>query len=84
MLVGSVYRFNVFFHVRIMLRHLGISLTHKNGFSKVKNSYIKSAYYSICDGHRVNAEETWMHGNWFYTTEHGVFGDGEKATKRST
>ena len=67
-----------------MLHHLGISLTHKDGFSKVKNSYIKSAYYSICDDNRVNAEQTWMHGKWFYTTEHGVFGDGEKATKRST
>ena len=27
---------------------MGISLPHENGFSKVKNAYIKSAYYSIC------------------------------------
>ena len=30
-----VYRFDVYFHVRIMLHHLGISLPNNDGFSKV-------------------------------------------------
>ena len=49
LLLRSVYIFHVYFHVQIILHHLGISLPHEDGFSKVKNSYIKSAYYSICD-----------------------------------
>ena len=32
-----------------MLHHLGISLPHESNFSNVEDSYIKSAYYSICD-----------------------------------
>ena len=44
LLLPSVYRFYVYFHVRIILHHLAISLLQEDGFSKVKNSYIKSAY----------------------------------------
>lgn len=61
----SVYSFHVNFHVKTMLGHLGISLSHKNGFSKAKKSCIKKAYYSICDNHGVTADEMWINGNWF-------------------
>ena len=44
LLVHIVYRFHVYFHVRLILHDLGISLPHEDGFSKVKNAYIKSAY----------------------------------------
>ena len=57
LLVRSVYRFHVYFHVRIILHHLDISLPHEHGFSKVKNPYIKSAYYSICNDYGVDADE---------------------------
>ena len=73
----------MYFHVRIILHHFGISLPHEYGFSKVKNSYIKSAYYSICDDYDVNADETWMHRDWFYTTSYDIFLNGVKATGRS-
>ena len=43
LLVRSVYRFYLHFHVRIILHHSGISLPHEDDFSKVKNSYIKNA-----------------------------------------
>ena len=33
----------------LILYELGICLPHEDGFSKVKNAYIKSAYYNICD-----------------------------------
>ena len=62
LLVRSVYRFHVYFHVRLILHDLGISLPHEDGFSKVKNSSITSDCYSICDDYGVNADETWMHG----------------------
>ena len=55
----------------------------EDGFSKVKNVYIKSDYYSVCDEYDVNADETWMYGDWFYTTDYGIFGHEVKATERS-
>ena len=41
LLVRAVYRFHVYFHVRLILHELGISLPHEEGFSKVKNAYLK-------------------------------------------
>ena len=62
---------------------LDIPLPHEDGFSKVKNDYNKSPYYSICDDYGVDADETWVHGDWFYTTGYGIFGYEVKATKKS-
>ena len=81
--VRSVYRFHVYFHVRLILHDLGISLPHEDGFSKVKNVYIKSAYYGICDDYGVNPDETWMCGYWFYMTDYGIFSHEVKATEWS-
>ena len=83
LLVRIVYRFHLYFHVRLILHDLGISLPHEDGFSKVKNSYMKSAYYSVCDSYGVNADETWMHEDCFYTTDYAVFGHEVKGKKRS-
>ena len=73
----------MYFHVRLILHELGISLPHEDGFSKVKNAYIKSAYYSTCDEYGVDPTETWMYGGWFYTTDFAVFKHNVKATERS-
>ena len=58
LLEHNVYRFHVYFHVRIILHYLRISFPHEDGFSKDKNSYIKSTCYSICDAYGVNPDET--------------------------
>ena len=68
----SANRFHVYFHVRIILHHFGIFLLQENGFSKVETSYIKSGYYNICNNYGVNADETWMNGDWFCTPKYGV------------
>ena len=83
LLLRSIYRFHVYSHARLILHDLGFSLSHKDGLSRLKNSYVTSAYYSICDNYGVNADETWMHGDWFYTTDYGIFGHEVKATERS-
>ena len=82
MLVRVVYRFHVYFHIRLILHELGISLPHEDGFSKVKNAYINSAYYRICDDYDVNPDERWMYGDCFYATDYGIFGYNVKATER--
>ena len=58
------------FHVRLILHDLGAPLPYEDGFSKVKNGYIKSAYYSICDDYGVNLNETWTYGDCFYTVHY--------------
>ena len=73
----------MYFYVRLILHELAISLPHEDGFSNVKNAYIKSAYYSTSDDYGVDANEAWMHGDWFYTTEYAIFGHEIKATERS-
>ena len=62
LLVQAVYRFHVYFHVRLILHKLHISLPHEDGFSKVKKDYEDSAYYSVCDEYSVDQAETWMYG----------------------
>ena len=38
----------------------------------------------ICDGYGVDvADETWVHGDWFYTTGYGIFGHEVKAKKKA-
>ena len=69
LLLRAVYRFHLYFRIRLILHDLGILLPHDDGFIKVKNSYIQSPYYSVCDDYRVDLTETWMYGDWFYTKE---------------
>ena len=63
LLERAVYRFHVYFHVRLIFDDLHIPLPDEDGFNKVKNGYTKSAYYSICDDCGIDADETWMYGD---------------------
>ena len=58
LLAHAVYRFHVYFHVRIILHELGISLPYEDGLNKVKNAYVKRAYCSICDDYGGDADKT--------------------------
>ena len=49
----------------------------------VRNAFIKSAYNAICNDYGINADETWLHGNWFYTMSYAVFISELKARKRA-
>ena len=83
LLVRAVYKFHVYFHVRLILHELHISLPHEYGFSKGKNAYERSAYYSVCNQYGVNPDETWMYGDWFCMTDYVIFGHEVKATEKS-
>ena len=58
LLVRSVYRFHVYFHVRSILHDLGTTLPYEDGFSKVKIRCINSVYYVICNDYGVDAVKT--------------------------
>ena len=83
LLVRAFYRFHVYFHAELILHELRISLPHEDCFSKIKNDYVRSAYYIVCDEYGLNPDETWMHGDWFYTTDYAIFGHEVKAPERS-
>ena len=72
----------MYLNVRIIYIIFGVLLPLQNGFSKVKSFYITSAYYCICDDYSVNADETWMNWDSFYTTTNGVSCDRGKTTER--
>ena len=82
LLVRAVYRFHVYFHIRLIFHELGISLPHEDGFSKVKNDYDYRVYCIACGQYGVNPDETWMYGEWFYTTDYGILVDN--LTRRIT
>ena len=71
-LVRSVCRFHAYFHVQIILHNLSISLPHEDDFGRAKNTYIKSAHYSICGEYGVNVDYTWINKDSFYTTKYGA------------
>ena len=83
LLVRTVSIFHVYFHVQLILHELRISLPHEGCFSKVKNDYERSAYYSVCDQYGVNPDETWMYGERFYMMDCGILGHEIKATEKS-
>ena len=74
-LVRSAYRFHLYVHIRLILHEIRIFLPHEDGFLKVKNDFERSAYYSVCDQYDVDPDETWMYGEWFYTTDCGILVD---------
>ena len=41
LLVRAVYRFHVYFHIRLISHELGISLPYEDGFVKVKNATLR-------------------------------------------
>ena len=49
----------------------------------MKNRYINSAFYVICNDYGINPNETWIHGDWFYMTSYAIFTTESKAIKRS-
>ena len=83
LLVQSVYRFYVYFHIRLILHNLGISSPHEDGFSARLNLLTLRLRITVFVMTGVNPEETWMHGDWFYTTDYGIFGHEVKVTERS-
>ena len=83
LLERTIYRFHIYFHIKLILHELSISLPHEDGFSKAKNAYIKSAYYSSCDDYGVDPTETWVYGDCFHTTDFVVSGHNVKTTEGS-
>ena len=82
MLIRSVYRFHVYYHMRLILYRLKVALPREERYKKTNNPYSKEDYFQVCDEYGVDPLEVWLFGDWYYTEEWAVFCcNGGKRTK---
>ena len=82
-LLGSVYRFHAYYHIRRILSLLGSPIPHEDGYKKWNNPFDANAYYKVCNLYGVNSDFVWMSGKWAFSTQ-GVFSDGRKGANEYT
>ena len=78
MLIRSVYRFHVYFHMRLILFKLKVALPHEERYKKTKNLYSEKDYLELREEYGADPDETWLFGNWYTTTNWAVFGDNNR------
>ena len=82
MLIRSIYRFHVYYHMRLILYRLKVALPREERYKKTNNPYSKEDYFQVCDEYGVDPSEVWLFGDWYYTEEWAVFCcNGGKRTK---
>ena len=82
MLIRSVYRFHVYYHMRLILYRLKGALPREERYKKTNNPYSKEDYFQVCDEYGVDPLEVWLFEDWYYTEEWAVFCcNGGKRTK---
>ena len=53
LIIRSVYRFHVYYHVRRVLKRLQALLSHDASFNAADNPYTESEFLKICEDYRV-------------------------------
>ena len=85
MLIRSVYRFHVYYHMRLILYRLKVALPREERYKKTNNPYSKEDYFQVCEEYGVDPLEVWLFGDWYYTEKWAVFCcNGGKTNKTST
>ena len=49
MLIRSIYRFHVYYHMRLILYRLKVALPREERYKKTNNPYSKEDYFQVCD-----------------------------------
>ena len=82
MLIRSIYRFHVYYHMPLILYRLKVTLPREEKYKKTNNPYSKEDYFQVCEEYGVDPLEVWLFGDWYYTEEWAVFCcNGGKRTK---
>ena len=82
MLIRSVYRFHVYYHMRLILYRLKVALPREERYKKTNKPYSKEDYFQVWKEYGVDPLEAWLFGDWYYTEERAVFCcNGGKRTK---
>ena len=72
-MVRSLYRFQVYYHVRRVLKRLHVTLSHKAGFNAVHNSYTNEEFFKICEDYEVpNDPMRYRDEKFYWTYQRGV------------
>ena len=73
MLICSVYRFHVYYHMRLILYRLKVALSREEMCKKTNNPYLKEDYFQVCEEYGLDPLEVWLFGDWYYTEKWAVF-----------
>ena len=52
-MVGAVYRFHVYYHMKRVLKKLQVPLPQETGFNAADNPYTSSEFLKICEDYGV-------------------------------
>ena len=73
MIIRSVYRFHVYYHVRRILKRLQVPLPHETGFNAADNPYTESEFLKICEDYGVlNNPMKYQDEKFYWTYQCGV------------
>ena len=67
-MVRAVYRFNVYYHVRRILKRLQVPLPHEAGFNAADNHYLNEEFFKICEDYGVPYDPMRYRDEKFYWT----------------
>ena len=74
--------FHVYYHMRLILYRLKVTLPREDRYKKANNPYLKEDYFQVCEEYGVDPLEKWLFGDWYYTEKWAVFCcNGGKRTK---
>ena len=65
-MIGAVYHFHVYYHVRRVLKRLQTPLPHETGFNATDNPYTESEFFKICEDYRVPDDPMKFRDEKFY------------------
>ena len=72
-MIGSVYRFHIYYYVRRVLKRLQVPLPHETGCNAADNPYTESEFFKICEDYGVpNDPMRYRDEKFYWTYQHGV------------
>ena len=72
-MIGSVYRFHAYYHVRQVLKRLQTPLPHETSFNAADNPCTESEFFKICEDYRVpNSPMKYQDKKFYWTYQCGV------------
>ena len=67
-MIRAVYRFQIYYHVRRILKRLQVPLPHKTGLNAADNPYMSSEFLKICEDYKVPNDPMRYRDEKFYWT----------------
>ena len=72
-MIRSVYRFHVYYHMRLVRKRLQTPLPHETSFNAADNPYTESEFFKICEDYRVpNDPMKYQDEKFYWTYQRGI------------